>query len=324
MLSSPLRSALFAAIAIQGVIVSAYAEDTPQADVATEHLFKQIVEWDEAWTLLRQQIWSTQNFSLATETDLRGRHTSDDVRDYVLSTTTTQLILEKRAAIDQLTSAGKLTEAQTLLAECIVIFKAEVTHLSNIMNYWMMFDTLLAPHRERWQHHSKFETNYRVPERISQDEATLVAALKTGRFDEVDQIVRDLVSAYAAESNRLHQLAATHIDASTLVYYPRRTQCPAVAQQTSGNSTPKLISNSLPDYPAEAKRVYKEGVVNLKMNIDATGCVTAVAIALSSGWPDIDDAALDWIETLQFRPAEQEGKAQSSNVALPLRFTLND
>jgi TonB family protein len=58
--------------------------------------------------------------------------------------------------------------------------------------------------------------------------------------------------------------------------------------------------------------------------VATTGCATSYAIANSSGWPALDDAALDWIETTSFIPAERDGKATVASVLLPVNFKLEN
>lgn len=46
-----------------------------------------------------------------------------------------------------------------------------------------------------------------------------------------------------------------------------------------------------PDYPAAARRRGEEGTVTVRLSVDAAGAVTSAAVAASSGWRSLDEAA---------------------------------
>ncbi len=81
-------------------------------------------------------------------------------------------------------------------------------------------------------------------------------------------------------------------------------------------------SNPKPDYPAEAKRLRQEGVVMVNVSVNAEGRVTDASLAHSSGFPLLDQAALQAVHHWTFEPARAMGIPVASKPAVPIRFKL--
>jgi TonB family protein len=63
--------------------------------------------------------------------------------------------------------------------------------------------------------------------------------------------------------------------------------------------------------------------VYVQLLVSGGGCALRYAIQLSSGWLDLDQASLEWVETLKFIPAAKDRKAIEAWVTLPVVFRLN-
>lgn len=81
--------------------------------------------------------------------------------------------------------------------------------------------------------------------------------------------------------------------------------------------------NPKPNYPRAARQRGLEGVVRLDLDIDSEGCVTAIALAASSGAESLDRAAIQAVKDWRFRPAMQDGRPIAARVQVPIRFELN-
>ncbi len=81
-------------------------------------------------------------------------------------------------------------------------------------------------------------------------------------------------------------------------------------------------SNPKPDYPAEARRERQEGVVMVSVEVGADGRPGDVSLARSSGFPLLDQAAIQAVRRWTFDPARAAGLAVSSRVSVPVRFSL--
>ena len=76
-------------------------------------------------------------------------------------------------------------------------------------------------------------------------------------------------------------------------------------------------------WPAESKRLGEEGTVLATIRISASGCVTGVSIAGSSGSDMMDTAVRSYLESVEFLPAELNGTAVESVSTLPVVFKLD-
>jgi TonB family protein len=61
-------------------------------------------------------------------------------------------------------------------------------------------------------------------------------------------------------------------------------------------------------YPADAVKLHHEGTVTLSFTITEQGTVTDPTIVHSSGYPELDAAALACVPSWRYRPATQNGK----------------
>ncbi len=90
-----------------------------------------------------------------------------------------------------------------------------------------------------------------------------------------------------------------------------------------GLASPGYLRNPQPPYPEEARRQKEEGVVLLKVEVDARGRVLSVLVARSSGHPALDESARGTVEARwRFNPARRGATPVSATVTVPIRFTL--
>ena len=100
---------------------------------------------------------------------------------------------------------------------------------------------------------------------------------------------------------------------------------PKASPQTVGTTETKPawpLSNPNPVYPPDAVRRKLEGVVMLRVTIAASGRVTTVTIAKSSGHGQLDDAARVAVQKWKFAPASRDGQPVEWTARLPVRFRL--
>lgn len=93
--------------------------------------------------------------------------------------------------------------------------------------------------------------------------------------------------------------------------------------QTASN--PRLIAGDKPAYPSASRRAGEQGVTHLKVCVSAAGRVTSVAVAGSSGFQRLDDAAAKWIRGEQFTPGKINGVARDvCGYSVYYEWTLRD
>jgi len=77
-----------------------------------------------------------------------------------------------------------------------------------------------------------------------------------------------------------------------------------------------------PEYPKHARERGEEGDVILSLSVTAEGTVSSVAIATSSGHPDLDEAAVRAARAARFTPARLKDAPVASTARLTLSFCL--
>jgi len=88
-------------------------------------------------------------------------------------------------------------------------------------------------------------------------------------------------------------------------------------------SKPGYLRNPHPAYPEDARRAKQEGVVRLHIRLDENGKVLSVSIVRSSGVASLDERALSTVrDRWSFKPARRGGINISSEVTVPIRFSL--
>jgi len=79
-----------------------------------------------------------------------------------------------------------------------------------------------------------------------------------------------------------------------------------------------------PPYPHIAREQGWEGTVVLRIKVNREGSVEAITTRKSSGFPILDDNALQSVKTWTFEPAKDGEFAISTTVDLPIRFDLDE
>jgi len=78
------------------------------------------------------------------------------------------------------------------------------------------------------------------------------------------------------------------------------------------------------DYPAQARRRGLAGVVEVEISVDETGAVSTLRVAVSSGHPILDEAALKGLAGIHFTPALRNGAPVPHTFRQPVRFVLRE
>ena len=102
---------------------------------------------------------------------------------------------------------------------------------------------------------------------------------------------------------------------------PMPTPIPAIDR-------PPMLSRSAnnrpPVYPEAARRAAMQGTVDLEVCVGRNGSPQSVAIAQSSGFPLLDDAARDAVSGWAFKPALHAGLPVVGYTRVGLHFSLVD
>lgn len=85
---------------------------------------------------------------------------------------------------------------------------------------------------------------------------------------------------------------------------------------------PSYSKNPPPVYPLLARRRRQEGLVVLSVKVTTAGKAESVAIKETSGFPLLDEAAMDAVRDWEFSPARVGSLALRSEIEVPVRFEL--
>ena len=98
---------------------------------------------------------------------------------------------------------------------------------------------------------------------------------------------------------------------------------PAVApRQAKLDAPPKPKRNIKPDYPKGARQRGEQGDVVLEIRVNAEGTVDDVKVAASSGFAELDEAAIRAAKAAKFSPARSGHDPVASTARLKLQFKL--
>jgi protein TonB len=99
---------------------------------------------------------------------------------------------------------------------------------------------------------------------------------------------------------------------------PTNTQPPADANASGLTST-----HTVPPYPAVARTASHQGTVLLQLVVSPEGAVASATVATSSGFPELDQAAVTWVMAhWKYKPALQNGMAVASQTQAAVKFDL--
>lgn len=102
------------------------------------------------------------------------------------------------------------------------------------------------------------------------------------------------------------------------------SNAPVAATTTPPNFTAAYLKNPGAVYPIGSRRRREQGVVRLRVQVSADGAPAQVLLDRSSGWPELDAAALDVVKKRwKFAPAKQGDRPVSAWVIVPMEFSLN-
>lgn len=98
--------------------------------------------------------------------------------------------------------------------------------------------------------------------------------------------------------------------------------------KSAPNAAPKAVSTvgcqvPAPDYPRKAKRLQEEGEVLIRLVIKADGTLGRSEVARSSGYDDLDQAAVSAVSRIRCNPYMENGQAISVMTVQPITFKLS-
>lgn len=97
--------------------------------------------------------------------------------------------------------------------------------------------------------------------------------------------------------------------------------------ENSGSSSsmvpPELMSGQTVPYPAQSIRMRHEGVCVLQLTVDQDGSVSDASLITSTGFRELDNAAIRAARGMRFRPAYKDGKPEEVAIEKTFTFSLH-
>ena len=107
-----------------------------------------------------------------------------------------------------------------------------------------------------------------------------------------------------------------------LIPHPSSHIPPIAPRQARLDAPPKPKRNIRPDYPKGARQRGEQGDVVLEIRVNADGTVDDVKVAVSSGFAELDEAAVRAAKAAKFSPARSGHDPVASTARLKLQFKL--
>jgi len=89
-----------------------------------------------------------------------------------------------------------------------------------------------------------------------------------------------------------------------------------------GDLATQMVSGKPPRYPIESRRKREQGTVVLSLTLGIDGAVESVAVAQSSGFKRLDDAARDAVRGWRWRPTVRDGQPVRVRGVVEIPFVL--
>ncbi len=98
---------------------------------------------------------------------------------------------------------------------------------------------------------------------------------------------------------------------------------PAAAAVVLPSSDADYLLNPPPAYPRMSRRMGEQGTVLVRVFISADGRAEKADIRTSSGYPRLDEAALETVQRWRYVPGQRAGQPEAMWFNVPIRFVLD-
>jgi protein TonB len=110
---------------------------------------------------------------------------------------------------------------------------------------------------------------------------------------------------------------------ATPIYTPLANPSNQTTPSVDSAAAGIMNTHSIPPYPTEARALSHQGTVVLSMSVSASGDVVNATVAQSSGYTELDQAAIAWvIAHWKYKPALQAGQPMPSQTQAAVKFDL--
>lgn len=105
---------------------------------------------------------------------------------------------------------------------------------------------------------------------------------------------------------------------------PPAPAAPPPMPRTISISDVQYLTPPVLEYPFASKRAREQGVVHVRMLVDAQGRPQQLSVARSSGFARLDESAMATARATRFKPHTENGVPQPFWIVMPLVFELEN
>jgi TonB family protein len=298
------------------LVFIALALISQDASAASREVRKRIATVEKQRDQMRDAHDQIRNSVPEVGRDWRDRTKLDDIDQWAF----TREVEERVESLLRDARASEDAAAMATVDEAGKLLDAAMTRALEIAGYWR---TPGVSWRAHWK---AFATANNLPAEPS-DPQLLIAEekvrmlLNSGDFvraasasDRLDAVLQEVFRGATAG---LIQVRGPE----TLKFVPRHSPCPG----TEGTSAKVGIARAASPadyYPAASKRRGEQGAIVLRAHVTPNNCATEFAIVVSSGFPELDQAALRVAEASTYLAASEEGKPIEGYLTFKVKFVF--
>jgi periplasmic protein TonB len=109
--------------------------------------------------------------------------------------------------------------------------------------------------------------------------------------------------------------------AESVASAPVAPQAPAKVALPSSDAS--YLNNPPPPYPPLSKRLGEQGRVMVRVHISADGVATRAEVQTSSGYPRLDETAVQTVLRWRYVPGKRAGVPEAMWYSVPINFVLD-
>lgn len=287
-----------------------------------------VAKFDLSLDAMRQMTMLPRSLALLfPDPDFRNRQLSDDWRDYILPPDHLLSIATQRERVMQEIDRGELAAAAGDFNVMQAYARTEARNVPILIQYWQR----VGAHPPNWQPYiDMLRANGIEPSYINNFaslDRTFKLQISQGLFADAMTDTWPKLIYIHGRGARLDSKSLEALNVPDKGLYPlyRTGDCSPPAAATSGTSTVK-IDPSPPatpaTYPDGARRRREEGNALVGLMVSPQGCVRVASVFGSTGYDELDRAAVTKGLAQRFLPAEQDGVAIERMAILPVNYKL--
>ena len=252
--------------------------------------------------------------------DGRGRTKIEDIEQWAytaaLDTNVKQLLSDARDA-DEAAAKAALDDAEKQLD----LAKRQALAISS---YWEHKSAVSW--RDSWNLWAKANGVPAEPydERILEAERTVQRYLNSGDFIGAASAAVHVDTSLRSAIDRASFQVAQSRPSASLNFIPRTTPCPTPEASAAAKASITRAADPTDYYPPGSKRREEQGSIIVRVHVNPASCATGFAMVASSGYPELDQAAIRVAEASRYAPATENGQPVESELTFKVKFVLTN